>query len=129
MERAAERFGISHHGLFADTTFIARTSGQRWADSAKRDGLHEGIRDGFLMASRAASGKSPFHHLKGVNLGPDQPATSSAHAMVRALVAISNDRRSQAFSDAELARQGGPEPPPEGMAKRIIAAGKKARGE
>lgn len=142
MERAADRFGISHHGLFANSTFIARTTGQRWADRAKRDGLHEGIRDGFLMAWRTVSGKGPFEHLRGVKLGLDQPATSAAHAMVRALVAVYNDKggkksepaptatAKQILDAAALRDAGGhiiPPPPPGSPAAQMIEAARKNR--
>ena len=141
MERAADRFGISHHGLFADSTFIARTTGQRWADRAKRDGRQEGIGDGFLMGWRAASGKGPFSRLRG-KLWLDQPATSAAHAMVRALIAAYKDRgeksepaprdRMAGLNQPDLGPGGAEEVPsvsnPKVLAAAILRAAEKSRG-
>ncbi len=87
MEAAADRLGISHDALFADTTFIARTTGQRWADRAKRDGRHEGIEWGWLTALKVERGTSEYSSLRGVKLDLDGPATSAAAAIVRAIVA------------------------------------------
>ncbi len=142
MTKAAERLGLPTAGIFSESNFVLRTTAVRWADRAEREGRHEGLNDGLLMAARIANGKSPFRHLKGVKLGLDQPATSATHAIVRAIVAASQTGRSGGLSNeaagrakqildaAELARQGGPEQPsPEGLAKRIIAAGKRARGD
>jgi hypothetical protein len=87
MEAAADRLGISHQGLFADTIFIGRTTGQRWADRAERDGRHEGIKWGWLTALKVERSTSEYSFLRGVKLDLDGPATSAAHAMVRAIIA------------------------------------------
>jgi hypothetical protein len=105
MEAAADRLGISHDGLFADTTFIPRTTGQRWADRAEREGQDKGsksVLQGFelLIAAgllrRFDSTNSPF---SGVKLDSDGPATDATVAIVRAIIAAHNDERRGEKSD------------------------------
>jgi hypothetical protein len=65
---AARREGRSVSGLFGESNFIRRSTGERWADTARNEGWSAGHR--FLsdalsrsVSTEALDEKSPFRHL------------------------------------------------------------------
>jgi hypothetical protein len=69
---AAKKLGISRDGLFGDCVFIYRSTGERWADDARREGHSAGC---AVMArviesvNRPPTG--PFAHLARVRSASD----------------------------------------------------------
>jgi hypothetical protein len=134
---AAKREGVAVRGLFEDSTFILRASGEKWADTARREGEKAMIAIfSRSVDTEAADETSPFHHLAR-RLKKISPQDWPEHvAKMRAVVAgdyapeLSSQNKGEAILAAgRRARMSGSDerPQPEGLAAKIVAAGKRAR--
>ena len=95
MTEAAERLGLPTAGIFSESNFVLRSTAGRWADRAERDGWNAGIEWGWLTALKVERSTSEYSFLRGAKLGLDGPATSAAHAMVRAIIAAGKERHGE----------------------------------
>jgi hypothetical protein len=154
---AAKREGQSVRGLFEDSRFILRASGERWCDTARSEGERAGL---TMMADHLsrAYGADPAAERAEVKtqLEREAPARAAAGSARRKLMRDSGFLRALSDGDhdtaveiyrritpgpstadqiiraAKTARMGGPEvPPPEKgtLAEKIILAGQRRRGE
>jgi hypothetical protein len=134
---AAKREGVAVRGLFEDSRFILRETGERWTDQARREGEKTMVNIlSCTVDMDAADENSPFHHLaKRLQKIEDWPAHV---ARMRAAVAgdyapdLSSQNKGEAILAAgRRARMSGdterPLPPKGSLAAQIIAAGKRAR--
>ncbi|MFZ3352253.1 MAG: hypothetical protein WA268_15445 [Xanthobacteraceae bacterium] len=122
MSKRADELKISHHGLFSESKFVLRTSSESWQNDARKDGRNQGRKEAReeaheellnLLPTLLNPGNGPFAHL-GRTQQQDR-AAFRAGAILRAV---------------GTAERGGHEPPePTGLAKAIVDAGRKARGE
>jgi hypothetical protein len=101
LRAALKRQGLPTDGIFSETEFVLRSTAERWSYEAEREGREKGFKSTLeafkhLIAAgvlcRGDPKNSPF---SGVKLDLDGPATSAAHAMVRAFVAAHNERRGE----------------------------------
>jgi hypothetical protein len=126
---AAKREGHSVRGLFEDSQFILRATGERWADTARREG-EKTIADVFCRNIDAESrdANSPFRHLaQRLKKIEDWPAHV---AKMRAAMNDPRCERARALveaGDIEEATALYAEVFQGTKADRILAAGKRAR--
>jgi hypothetical protein len=101
MEAAAARFGISHHGMFSDSTFIWRSTGERWSRKAGYEGVQKGVADvlqgfqvlrdaGLVTITYHKSANSPFAHLGRVDI---HEAETAADQMLANLISEAGQKR------------------------------------
>jgi len=134
---AARREGVAVRGLFEDSRFILRETGERWTDQARREGERT-MADIFTRSvdMDATDENSRFRHL-AKRLKQIQPRDWPGHvAKMHAVLAgdyapenkgeaiLAAGRRARMSADAN-----GEVPEPGGLAKKIIDAGRRRRGE
>ena len=137
MRSAADAAGIERAGLFSGSAFIPRSTGDSWFEAGKREG--EKAMADILTRSvdmDATDKTSRFRHLAR-RLQKISPQDWPEHvAKMRAVVAgdhapeLSSQNKGEAILAAgRRARMSGSDerPQPEGLAAKIIAAGKRAR--
>jgi hypothetical protein len=133
---AAKREGVAVRGLFEDSRFILRATGERWTEQAREEGVKAGC--DLVVRGLRMDEDPPFQHLakrlkqirpedwpdfvakmRAVMAGdyvPELPSQNKGAAIVAA------GRRARMSADAA-----GEVPEPEGLAAKIVAAGKRAR--
>jgi hypothetical protein len=143
---AARREGVSVAGLFEGSSFIRRSTGERWADTARNEGWSAGHR--FLsdalsrsVSTEALDEKSPFRHL-AKRLKQIRPEDWPEHvAKMRAVMNSAGPRwermRAAGYFEAieaedheraaEIYREANPELFAQSKGEAILAAGRRAR--
>jgi ribonuclease HI len=154
MRAAARKAGVSLANLFGDSSFIARSTGDRWASEARAAGAIEAAQKigkalGVPPASddeiaqstaetqrRMAEMKSRWRALKAAGFVEALNGRDFALCAELYLEALGEDLPAKAKADAILqagrrARmtRDNERPPPTGMAADIVRAGKRRRGE
>ncbi len=101
LRAVVKRQGLPTDGIFSETEFVSRSTAERWSYEAKREGEEKGFKSAlqalelFLAAGILVRGDPKNSPFSGFKLDLDGPATSAAHAMVRAFVAVHNERRGE----------------------------------
>jgi hypothetical protein len=125
---AAKREGVAVRGLFEESRFILRETGERWTDQARREGEKAMI----AIFSRnldveCADAASPFHHLAkrlkqpgALRAQQAEVAVLESHKLAEQILAAAK----RAKSDGSGER---PPPAPNTVAGKILAAGARAR--
>jgi hypothetical protein len=125
---AAKREGVAVRGLFEDSRFMLRETGERWCDQARAEG--EKVMASILSRSvsvEAADENSPFHHLAKRLMQPGALRAQQAEAAVPE----SHNLADAILKAAARAKTDGngerPLPALDTVAGRILAAGTRAR--
>jgi hypothetical protein len=148
----AKAQGVKISGLFSESRFIRRESGERWADEARAEGHEQGGKEMIAMYAKINAPPSPEYvalgravraavargELKGFfgtprgNTPADGKETEAAEEAAEAAAAAEVEARAKInaekiFAAARLRDSGGPPlPEPTGKAKRILDAAKAA---
>jgi hypothetical protein len=139
---AARREGVKISGLFSESQFIQRATGERWRDEAleqgkaERDALYRRVAEAVTnpdprfatvgAAMREAMRRGAFADIlgdKGVAAVDPDAAEAEAAAEVEARA---KDRAAQILAAAALRDSGRPLPEPTGRAKAILDAAREA---
>lgn len=125
MRGAADRAGIPRGGLMEGSRFILRTSGERWANEARADGIRQGRDHAFGLFERA--GTSEFAHIAAVlpkwKSGERSGAATAVDEVAEIQARIRKAREPDLSGNAQL----GAATTPEALADQILAAGRRAR--
>jgi hypothetical protein len=91
MRNTAERHGLATAGIFSESQFIWRSTGERWRDEARREGAEKG-RQEILDLFKAADGDlGAFAHLANTKFDDD----SSTEKVVAVIIAAGARRRGE----------------------------------
>jgi hypothetical protein len=125
---AARKAGVDLAGLFSESAFIARATGERWRDAGRREG-EKVMSDIFCRSLDAESRdeKSPFQHLA------KRLKRSGLPPLAETIAAVTGEggKGAAILAAAKRAKSDGsgerPMPAPDSVAGRILAAGARAR--
>jgi hypothetical protein len=123
---AAKREGVAVRGLFEDSRFILRETGERWTDQARREGERT-MADifGRTVETDSKDPSSAFYHLAKRLMQPGalrrQQAAGDHHELLSERI-LAAARRAKSSGDDER-----PLPPADSVAGRILAAGARRR--
>jgi hypothetical protein len=115
--QAARREGKKTSGLFAGGLFVSRASAEKWTDEARAEGDSAGFERGREHVAEAAERSADLKRAAAKTRVDDRQNFYKASA-------------EEIIAAAQRARSGGSElPGPTGLAKQIVNAGRRRRGE